>query len=191
MVLMVFPPRGFNLAFKFLLLFVLILFTTSYLSRNDTVTYTSLNRVTYASDFDQPVRPIWTPSIVDASVEEDEEFLLSTPAIEEDEEDSTSTPWEDEEQKPINFVKEQFVQDFLDNEIDGPMDIQPLKDFCASRDYAPGLIFKCQPVAGGVGNVKNEMLNCLRFAFEAGGKISHVMTINMRLTRYSKWICPP
>jgi hypothetical protein len=102
---------------------------------------------------------------------EDEEELPSMPAVvEEEEEESLSTPAEDVEQKPlIDSFKEKFVQDFLDNEIDGPMDLRPLTEFCASRDYVPGLIFKCQPVAGGVGNVKNEMLNCLRFAFEAGG----------------------
>jgi hypothetical protein len=61
-----------------------------------------------------------------------------------------------------------FVQEFLETEIDGHYDINPLKDLCATREWKQGLVVKCMPPPGGVGNVKNMLLNCLRFAFEAG-----------------------
>jgi hypothetical protein len=66
--------------------------------------------------------------------------------------------------------KERFVEAFMKNEIDGPYDLQPLKDFCASKDrkYQPGLVVKCFSPIGGFGNIKNMALNCLRFALEAG-----------------------
>jgi len=68
--------------------------------------------------------------------------------------------------------KERFVKQFLENEIDGKYDSGPLRDFCASekRQYQPGLVVQCNPPIGGFGNIKNMMLNCLRFSLEAGGE---------------------
>lgn len=63
-----------------------------------------------------------------------------------------------------------FVQTFLENPIDGPHDLAPLRELCASRQWTEGLILKCAPTPGGVGNVRNMLLNCLRFGLEAGGK---------------------
>lgn len=72
----------------------------------------------------------------------------------------------------VSGKKEAFVKQVLENEIDGPYDIGPLRDFCRSteRKWQPGLIVKCEASMGGFGNIKNMMLNCFRFAFEAGGK---------------------
>jgi hypothetical protein len=67
--------------------------------------------------------------------------------------------------------KQKFVTEWLKSEIDGPYDVEPLKELCSSpeRKYQPGLIVKCDHPWGGFGNVKNIMLNCIRFAIEGGG----------------------
>jgi hypothetical protein len=72
----------------------------------------------------------------------------------------------------VSGKKVAFIQQFLNTDIDGPYDASPLKELCKSRDRTAGLIVKCMPPPGGVGNVKNILLNCLRFAFEAGGSFS-------------------
>jgi hypothetical protein len=69
----------------------------------------------------------------------------------------------------VSGKKGAFVQQYLDVEIDGQFDISPLETLCRSRERTPGLIAKCMPSPGGIGNVRNMILNCLRFAFEAGG----------------------
>ena len=87
-------------------------------------------------------------------------------------------------------TKEGFIEDFLNNEIDGPYDPKPLKDFCRSkrRNYQPGLVIKCSPCGGGFGNIKNMMLNCLRFGLEAGGQFEGSFFPAIRLKVLRQWL---
>lgn len=66
-------------------------------------------------------------------------------------------------------LKQEFIQDVISHEVDGPMNLAPLTELCSATDWQPGLIVKCQPVPGGIGNIRNMFLNCIRFALEAGG----------------------
>ena len=74
---------------------------------------------------------------------------------------SASTPWPS--------TKEAFVQAELENEIDGPHDLEPLKDLCKTKDFQPGLIIRCDPVDSDLGHVRSMVLGMVRFALEAGG----------------------
>ena len=64
-----------------------------------------------------------------------------------------------------------FVEEILENDIDGPFDNSALAALCSSKKWMPGLIFKCE-ASGVVGNVRNIILNCVRYAIEAGGSSS-------------------
>ncbi|KAK3943661.1 hypothetical protein QBC46DRAFT_27776 [Diplogelasinospora grovesii] len=64
-----------------------------------------------------------------------------------------------------------FVSDFLEHEIDGEFDGSGIADLCASKQWTPGLILSCDPAPGGVGQVKNAHLNCIRFAMEMGAEL--------------------
>ncbi|KAF4627887.1 hypothetical protein G7Y89_g10270 [Cudoniella acicularis] len=64
--------------------------------------------------------------------------------------------------------KSLFVQRALNTGIDGPFDNSTLIELCKSKTWTPGLIFKCESPKGGVGNVRNIFLNCVRYAIEAG-----------------------
>ena len=68
--------------------------------------------------------------------------------------------------------KQAFIESFLENEIDGPFDTTPLVSLCESKRWVPGLIIKCEPATGGIGHVRNIILDCLRYAIEAGGLCS-------------------
>ena len=65
--------------------------------------------------------------------------------------------------------KELFVSDFLEHEIDGRFDGSSIADLCRRKTWTPDLFLSCDSPAGGVGNVKNAHLNCIRIAIEMGG----------------------
>ncbi|KAI6717421.1 hypothetical protein JHW43_000077 [Diplocarpon mali] len=91
--------------------------------------------------------------------------------------------------------KSQFIADLLrdDNEIDGRFDNRTLVQLCRSRTWSPGLIFRCEAPAGGVANVRNAVLNCVRFAIEAGAAtpvpLSHFFDLSHFTTHLSS-ACP-
>jgi len=69
--------------------------------------------------------------------------------------------------------KKLFVSDLLENEVDGRFEGTELARLCAGRDWHPddkALILTCAPIPGGVGEVKNGLLHCIRFAIEIGGQ---------------------
>lgn len=68
--------------------------------------------------------------------------------------------------------KRLFMTDYLENEIDGKFDGSELAKLCARKTWHPehqALILSCEPVPGGIGEVKNGHLQCIRFAIEIGG----------------------
>ena len=68
--------------------------------------------------------------------------------------------------------KSAFIDSISATEIDGPFDNSNLIELCASRKWVEGLIFKCEAYGGGIVEARNVVLNCLRFAIEAGGSSS-------------------
>jgi hypothetical protein len=71
----------------------------------------------------------------------------------------------------VSGKKAAFVEAVLDTEIDGPIDNGALVELCKRKVWTPGLIFNCEAPQGGVGNVRNVFLNCIRYAIEAGGTL--------------------
>ncbi|KAI7783157.1 alternative oxidase [Diaporthe eres] len=79
--------------------------------------------------------------------------------------------------------KKLFVSDLLENEVDGRFDGAELARVCAGREWHPedkALILTCSPMPGGVGEVKNGLLHCIRFAIEIGAQL-----VLPRITRRS------
>ena len=74
-------------------------------------------------------------------------------------------------QTAVKGKKAWYVESLLaeENEIDGPFNNSTLVELCRTREWTPGLIFKCEAPEGGIGNVRNVFLNCVRYAIEAGG----------------------
>ncbi|KAH8591362.1 hypothetical protein B0O99DRAFT_598224 [Bisporella sp. PMI_857] len=89
-------------------------------------------------------------------------------------------------QGPVNtdgaapFKKASFIQDAADWEIDGQYDDSPLRELCSKTKWQPGLIFKCEAAYGGIGNVRNTVLTCVRYAIEAGATALLVPQITVR-----------
>ncbi|ROW01572.1 hypothetical protein VSDG_02092 [Cytospora chrysosperma] len=79
--------------------------------------------------------------------------------------------------------KKLFIADFLENEIDGRFDGTELANLCKSkrwRSQKEAIILSCQPMPGGIGEVKNGHLHCIRFAIEIGAQL-----VLPRITRRS------
>ncbi len=51
---------------------------------------------------------------------------------------------------------------------DAPFVAWPLGRLCAETTWVPGLVFMCDNNSGGIGNIRNFVLTCLRYAIEAG-----------------------
>jgi len=83
------------------------------------------------------------------------------------------------------WTKETFIQSVIDTDIDGPFNNTALSSLCSSKNWTPGLIVKCEAPAGGIGNVRNVLLNCIRYAIEAGGLSSVPSKPSCLLTTYS------
>ncbi|KAL2060238.1 hypothetical protein VTL71DRAFT_9633 [Oculimacula yallundae] len=49
------------------------------------------------------------------------------------------------------------------------LDSWELREVCSSTKWNSSLIFTCDDIRGGVGKVRNSILNCVRFAISAGG----------------------
>ena len=76
-------------------------------------------------------------------------------------------------QVAVSGKKGIFVQKALRADIDGPFDDSTLIDVCENTEWREGLIFQCEAPYGGVANIRNMLLNCIRYAIEAGGMLSH------------------
>lgn len=65
--------------------------------------------------------------------------------------------------------RSQWIEQAMSAHVDDPVDMDALGAKCASMNWNEGLNLKCHNVTGGIGNVRNRVLDCLRFAIEAGG----------------------
>lgn len=62
-----------------------------------------------------------------------------------------------------------FIEEAMETEIDGSFNNRTIVELCKTRQWTDGLIVKCDAPEGGVANVRNVVLNCVRYAIEAGG----------------------
>ncbi|RFU35264.1 hypothetical protein B7463_g1050, partial [Scytalidium lignicola] len=67
-----------------------------------------------------------------------------------------------------NISKDQFVSAILREPVEGLLDPGPIRKKCNETKFQEGLVWHCAAVNGGIGNVVNMWLNCVRYAMEAG-----------------------
>lgn len=72
-------------------------------------------------------------------------------------------------QVAVSGKKGVFIQKALRTDIDGPFDDSTLVEVCQNIEWREGLIIQCESPYGGVANIRNILLNCFRYAIEAGG----------------------
>lgn len=52
-----------------------------------------------------------------------------------------------------------------------PLDSEAIRSICADTEWDPALVFTCSESVGGIGNIRNSILNCVRFAISAGAAL--------------------
>jgi hypothetical protein len=52
-----------------------------------------------------------------------------------------------------------------------PFRPEAIQSVCSQTKWTPGLVFTCDNSGGGIGNLRNSILNCVRYAIEAGGAL--------------------
>lgn len=78
------------------------------------------------------------------------------------------------------MAKEEYIDAFLREPVEGLLDPLPIRKKCDATKFQPGLVWHCELVNGGIGNVGNMWLNCLRYAVEAGATTIILPRINAR-----------
>jgi hypothetical protein len=68
-------------------------------------------------------------------------------------------------QQTLGVVQKTDVFDFP------PVKSQAIRDVCASTKWNSSLVFTCDNNHGGIGHVRNSILNCVRYAMAAGGSL--------------------
>ncbi|RDW79987.1 hypothetical protein BP6252_04625 [Coleophoma cylindrospora] len=71
-----------------------------------------------------------------------------------------------------------FVKNFFETEIDGPINLEPIKLVCDSKSWNTSIIVQCELPHGGVASVRNTFLNCVRYAIEIGGAFMLPQVVN-------------
>ncbi len=66
-------------------------------------------------------------------------------------------------------TRDDFMKAVLENDINGHFDPKPIRKVCDGIKWQRELTFVCEAPQGGVGNVRNVFLGCLRYTIEAGG----------------------
>ncbi|RDW87807.1 hypothetical protein BP5796_03501 [Coleophoma crateriformis] len=71
----------------------------------------------------------------------------------------------------ITTSKDSFIEAFLSTEDALQFNHAAIQSVCASKGWREDVVFTCDYIAGGIGNVRNHLLNCIRYAIEAGGSL--------------------
>lgn len=56
-------------------------------------------------------------------------------------------------------------------EVGGEFDPAPIRALCASKNWTDDILITCDHIAGGIGSVRNHILNCIRYTIEIGGNL--------------------
>jgi hypothetical protein len=75
-----------------------------------------------------------------------------------------------------SISKDGSIAALLSEPVEGVLDTAPIRSKCDSTKFQEGLVWHCAAVVGGIGNVGNELLNCVLYAMEAGGMPSSHVT---------------
>ncbi|CAK7211139.1 inducible alternative oxidase 2 [Sporothrix curviconia] len=76
--------------------------------------------------------------------------------------------------------KEEYIRAVLRNPVEGLLDPEPISQKCSETRFQEGLVWHCDTVVGGIGNVGNMWLNCVRYAIEAGATTLVLPTLGAR-----------
>lgn len=76
----------------------------------------------------------------------------------------------DRQQQDGWLSQQEFVDKALENDIYATKyDGSGIRDLCAKAKWRDNIVMSCDTMAGGIGNMKTNVLSCVRYAIESGG----------------------
>ncbi|KAL1900620.1 hypothetical protein Sste5346_002345 [Sporothrix stenoceras] len=79
-----------------------------------------------------------------------------------------------------SISKQEYIDAVLRDPVEGLLDARPIRKMCDAIKFQEGLVWHCEMVNGGIGNVGNMWLNCVRYAMEAGATTIIIPRIGAR-----------
>jgi len=80
----------------------------------------------------------------------------------------------------IPSTSHETIFNLHDYHFDGQYVGWPLQRVCDETEWIPGLIFVCDNNSGGIGNIRNFILTCIRYAIDAGASEIMIPRIQLR-----------
>ncbi|OAF54237.1 hypothetical protein VC83_09485 [Pseudogymnoascus destructans] len=78
------------------------------------------------------------------------------------------TPWNIFSSEPHSFLRNPTTSDAFDF---APIESEAIKSICADTEWKENIVFTCNDSVGGIGNIRNSILNCVRYSILAGGSL--------------------
>lgn len=78
---------------------------------------------------------------------------------------------DDETKAQKEWTKDDWIEANVQALEDQDWDEKPLTELCAETTWRDDLVFECSQIDGGIANVRNEFLSCLRYAISSGASI--------------------
>ncbi|KAL2069416.1 hypothetical protein VTL71DRAFT_14095 [Oculimacula yallundae] len=75
--------------------------------------------------------------------------------------------WEDD-MMGVTWSEEEFITQAMSSAIEDDFDHGYIADMCAAQEWDDTVVFECQNLIGGIGNLRQEILHCIRYAIDAG-----------------------
>lgn len=77
-------------------------------------------------------------------------------------------PWNIYSNEPQSDLGDPYAPDAFDF---APIESEAIKSICADTEWNRHVVFTCDDSVGGIGNIRNSILNCVRYAISAGGSL--------------------
>ncbi|KFZ13315.1 hypothetical protein V502_06686 [Pseudogymnoascus sp. VKM F-4520 (FW-2644)] len=78
------------------------------------------------------------------------------------------TPWNILSDEPHSLLRNPTASDAFDF---APIESEAIKSICADTEWKENIVFSCNDSVGGIGNIRNSILNCVRYSISAGGSL--------------------
>lgn len=68
------------------------------------------------------------------------------------------------------LTKDEYIDAVMQNPVEGLVDLEPIRNRCQMAMPMPGLVWHCDYIQGGLGNLGNSWVGCMLFGIESGGE---------------------
>jgi hypothetical protein len=71
----------------------------------------------------------------------------------------------------FNTPRENFISSAFETTLTGDFDASSIQEVCSDHSWTNDVVSQCDKIIGGIGNVRRELLTCMRWAMESGASL--------------------